>query len=251
MNKKYKLTKNEIFYGGKRLFQIQALRDFKNTRYEELDIDAMYETRNDGKYGFIHKDDLGGFIEKEENLSQDGNAWVSQNAKVYDNARIFGDAFVSGNANIYGDSQIYDNACVYGDASIFNGKSRIYGNAKVKDYAGIQGNVQIYGNALIAGNADIRGNAQVYGDTAIYDRAWVDDNAQVCGNARVSGDSGIHGELKLESGHCLATIRKKDSIIKEIDNGNEILVIEEKALSENVTNKENIIQAWKKKNGKS
>ncbi len=244
--KKYILTKNEIFYGGKRLFQIKAIHDFKNTRYEELDIDAMYETRNDGKFGYIHKDDLGGFIEKEENLSQDGNAWVAENAKIYDNARVFGDAFVAGNANIYGDSQIYDNACINGDASVFNGKSRVYGNARIKDYASIQGNVQIYGNALIAGQTEIRENAQVYGDTAVYDRAWVRDNVQVCGNARVLGDSDLHGELKLESGHCLTTIRKKDSVIKEIDNGNEILVIEEKAPSENAINKEKIIKAWKK-----
>lgn len=33
-------------------------------------------------------------IEKEENLSQDGNAWV------YDNARVYGDAEVYGNAEI-------------------------------------------------------------------------------------------------------------------------------------------------------
>ena len=221
-NKKFKLTKNEIFYGGKRLFQIQAIRDFKNARYEELDIDSMYQ-RTNGKYGYIHEGDLGGYVEKEDNLSQDGNAWVSQNAKVYDNARIFGDAFVAGNANIYGDSQIYDNACVYGDASIFNGKSRVCGNAKVKDYAGIQGNVQIYGNALIAGNAVVLG--------------WVDDDVKICGNARVSGDSSIHGEFKLESGHCLATVRKRDSIIKEVDNGNEILLIEEKVTGDTLLTK--------------
>lgn len=51
---------------------------------------------------------LGGWIEKEENLS-DG-AWVS------DNACVFGDAVVSGNTLIEDDAQIYGSAKIHGDA---------------------------------------------------------------------------------------------------------------------------------------
>jgi hypothetical protein len=51
--------------------------------------------------------DLGGWIEKEGNLSQVyGNAWVSGNA------RVSGDARVSGNARVYGDAQVYGDAWV-------------------------------------------------------------------------------------------------------------------------------------------
>ena len=39
--------------------------------------------------------ELGGYIENESNLSQEGNAWVS------DNAQVSGTAQVSGDANIY------------------------------------------------------------------------------------------------------------------------------------------------------
>lgn len=39
--------------------------------------------------------ELGGWIESYYNLSQDGNAWVS------DNAEVFGDAMVSGNVKVY------------------------------------------------------------------------------------------------------------------------------------------------------
>ena len=38
--------------------------------------------------------DLGGLIEKENNLSQDGNAWVYGNAKVYGDAWVYGDGEV-------------------------------------------------------------------------------------------------------------------------------------------------------------
>ena len=40
----------------------------------------------------IRKGELGGWIEKESNLS--GNAWVSGNAEVYGNAKVCGDAKV-------------------------------------------------------------------------------------------------------------------------------------------------------------
>ena len=42
--------------------------------------------------------DLGGWIEKEENLDSSGDAWLHGDAQVYGNARVSGDAQVSGNA---------------------------------------------------------------------------------------------------------------------------------------------------------
>ena len=51
--------------------------------------------------------DLGGYIEKEDNLS--GDAWVSGDAKVYGNAQVCGDAQVSGNAQVSGDAKVSNN----------------------------------------------------------------------------------------------------------------------------------------------
>ena len=62
---------------GKKLFRIKALVAF----------------------GDVEKGELGGFIEKEDNLSHDGNAWVYGDAQVYGNARVSGDARVYGNAD--------------------------------------------------------------------------------------------------------------------------------------------------------
>ena len=45
-------------------------------------------------FGNIKSGDIGGWIEKKENLSHDGDAWVYGNAQVYGNARVFGDAWV-------------------------------------------------------------------------------------------------------------------------------------------------------------
>lgn len=44
--------------------------------------------------------ELGGWLESEANLSQEGDAWVYGNAQVYGNARV------SGNARVYGDDCI-------------------------------------------------------------------------------------------------------------------------------------------------
>lgn len=67
-DKKYELTDNKIKIStGETLYQIKALKDF-----------------NDVKTG-----ELGGYIEREENLSQDGSSWVCDNACVYGNAYIY------------------------------------------------------------------------------------------------------------------------------------------------------------------
>ena len=71
------------------------------------------------KCGIIRKGELGGWIEKESNLS--GNAWVfgnaevSGNAWVYGKAIVFGNAKVSGNAEVYGDAKVQSSKdyCVY------------------------------------------------------------------------------------------------------------------------------------------
>ena len=69
--KKFELTTEFITnMFGKKLFRIKALVEFGNVKAGEL----------------------GGYVEKEETVSQDGNAWVSGNAEVSGNARVSSDA---------------------------------------------------------------------------------------------------------------------------------------------------------------
>ena len=85
--KKYELTNETIKYGGKNLYRIKALIDFGN----------------------VKKGTRGGFIEKEENLSASGNAWVSGDAWVCGNAQVSGNALVSGEAKVCSDAWVYKN----------------------------------------------------------------------------------------------------------------------------------------------
>ena len=147
MGKKYKLTEETINVNGKTLYRIKSLKDFGN----------------------VKKGDKGGFVEKEENLSQSGDCWVYDNAKVYNNAKVFD------YADIYGNAEIFGNAIVSGNA-------RVYGNAKVYHYA------MVYDDAEVCDNAIISGNAEVYHDAAVYGNARVFGNAEICGKAEIAND---------------------------------------------------------------
>ena len=88
MGKKYEFTGETKVVFGITLRQVRALIDFR----------------------FAAKGEIGGWIEDEKSLSQDGNAWVSGNAWVYGNARVSSNAQVSGNAQVYGNAQVSGNA---------------------------------------------------------------------------------------------------------------------------------------------
>ena len=93
----------------------------------------------------IKSGDIGGWIEKKENLSHDGNAWVADDAQVSGNARVFGNAQVADDAQVSGNAQVFGNAQVSGDVWV-------------------SGNAQVFGDVQVFGNARVSGNAQVYGN---------------------------------------------------------------------------------------
>ena len=117
--KKFELTTEFITNAlGKKLFRIKALVEF----------------------GSVKAGELGGYAEKEENISQDGNAWVSDDACVYGDAKVFGNAWVYGDAWVHGNAKVFGNAEVYGDA-------KVYGNAWVYGDAEVSGGAEVFGNA--------------------------------------------------------------------------------------------------------
>ena len=134
--KKFKLTSEFIVdISGVKLFRIKALIEFGN----------------------VKAGDLGGYIEKEENLSHMGDAWIYGDAQISGNAQVFGNAWVSGNARVSGDTQVFGDAWVFGDAQV-SGNARVFGDAQVF------GNARVFGNAWVSGDAWIYGDARVSGD---------------------------------------------------------------------------------------
>ena len=102
---------------------------------------TLHRIRAVVSFGIVVKGELGGWIEREDNLSQYGDAWV------YGDARVYGDAWVYGNAKVCDNAKVYGNACVYGNA-------KVYGNAWVCDNAKVCGDAWVYGNAKVCDNAD-------------------------------------------------------------------------------------------------
>ena len=125
IDKKYKLTDECITFSNRKLYRIEALKDFSD----------------------VEKGEKGGFVENERNLSQENNCWIYDDAKVFDNASVFGNAIVSGNAKIYGYAKIYGNALIYENAVVCE-------NAEVYEFAIVDGNAMISGDATVVSNSD-------------------------------------------------------------------------------------------------
>jgi carbonic anhydrase/acetyltransferase-like protein (isoleucine patch superfamily) len=157
MSKKYELTDESIEYCGHKLYRIKALRSFSN----------------------VTKGSLGGFIEKESNLSHGDKCWV------YDIAKVFGNALIYDNARVYNTARVYDSA-------------RVSGSAGVYDSAHVYGKAQVFGNARVYGSAEVYVNARVYGNVCVFDNVQISGSASVGNYTQVSDNSKISGNCILK-----------------------------------------------------
>lgn len=163
VDRKYILTGETREFDGHILHRIKAVKDFAD----------------------VKKGDLGGWVENESNLSQEGDCWLYDEAKVFDKAWVYDDAIVCDSACVFGNAEVYQNAsitynaCIYGNAEIFgnasiNGDAEIYGDTEIcgdttiEDYASIFGSVFICCDAVIGGDAVIKSNK----DYAVYQNTW-------------------------------------------------------------------------------
>lgn len=154
MERKYELTDETREAFGRTLHRIVALRDFGN----------------------VKKGDLGGFVEKESNLSHANTCWI------YDDGIVFGESKVCEG------SEVRDNAVVCGTSTIWE-RTRIFENAYVCD--------SIIGRSKIPGNASVN-NAEVLCGAEVKDRVLIkggriESDVVIADNVTVSGTSCISG----------------------------------------------------------
>ena len=152
----------------------QALMDCAYDEVGEItECSVLYQIRALRDLPGVKAGDLGGFIETENNLSQDGECWVYPHSFIFGESRIAGNAKVAGFTKVY-DSEIYGSACIYGKEdlggrgitvsdSTICGKAIISGDkiyistTEVADWATIGDNCHIR-NCQISGNTSIKGN---------------------------------------------------------------------------------------------
>ncbi|MDM8212804.1 polymer-forming cytoskeletal protein [Enterococcus hirae] len=138
MTLKYTLTDETMEYQGHTLHRIKALKDLKSASGVVL----------------VKKDDLGGWVEIEDNLSQFGMAWVYGNAKLLDISFVCEEAEIFDNAIIRDGAEIRENAVV-ADNSVVQENSTVRDHATIRDCAVVSGEVIVRDHATICGDATV------------------------------------------------------------------------------------------------
>lgn len=156
MSKKFELVKEKYIElkDGRKLYQIRALREIQNER--------MIVS--------IKKGELGGYVESEKNLSQEGNSWISQSARVYENALVKDGSLVGNKVIVRGNAAIEDDAYV---RAMSIGKTIIEDNARIGGIStvGLEDPFVVFNHK----GTRIRGNSAILGNTMI-DRTDVKDS---------------------------------------------------------------------------
>ena len=190
MERKYEFTGETLQHEGHTLHQIRAVDD--------LPGDDMYDIPP------VKKGELGGWIEKEENLSHRGFCWVGGEAKVWGNVQIHDNAQVRGHAEV-SQGVIVENTAIIDDKAKISGNAQIFGHSFVGDEAQVRAKAMIGGeNVCISGRAHITDGAYVSGaaivgdDAVVKDKATIDGTAVIGGKAEVSGNALVAGMARVE-----------------------------------------------------
>lgn len=152
--KKYQLTDEFITIDDKKLYRIEALKDFSD----------------------VKKGDKGGFVENEGNLSQYGDCWIYNDAKVYENAIIYGNALAFGNAEIYGNAMISGYASIEDNVKVYD-NARIFGHACICNYA------KIFDFTIVCDNVEVYDNVEIYGHTSVCGYVTLLKDAKISSNS--------------------------------------------------------------------
>ena len=169
-NKKYEFTgKSKRLDDGTVVYQIRAKKDFGGEHS-----------------ALIKKGDIGGWIEKESNLSHKGECWVDDNA------------IARGNVRVYNDARLADNADVSGGLRISGDHTYIYGNARIH---ATRGSISANGSDIIRMNGDIKVNCK---ELTILGRTYISDSAKLSGkivlsNTKISDNATISGRISIDN----------------------------------------------------
>lgn len=202
MEKKFELIKEDsIEVEGRTLYRIRALKDF---------------IKNDDNIYGVKKGSLGGYIQKEANLSHEGDCWVFDNAKIFDDAGVQDNAFITDSSMVFGNAVVknssivsdyaivrdyaivQDNSMLENHAEVFDyaiieeysyigDNAKLYGNARMGDVSRLRGRAEAYEYARLRGECLVNGDARVYGHSVVNGQARITDHASVKDNGIVSG----------------------------------------------------------------
>ena len=153
---KYEFTGDTMIFEGRTLKRIRFLR----------------------KVWEIEKGSIGGWIEREDNLSHEGDCCVLENSKVFGHARVEGDS-VTGHSCVLKDNVIVKENSFVGGTAVIGADTIISGSAMILDESQVffylnsdSGEVNIKGNTMILGNTVIEATGVIC-DGMLRDRKLV------------------------------------------------------------------------------
>lgn len=153
--KKYDLTDIVVNHEGVELRRIKAACSFAD----------------------VKKDQLGGFVQSEYNLSQYGDCWI------YDESKVYGKATVENNAKVRCYSEVSGYASIEDNADIKT--------SSIMDYAHISGKAKIDCHSVIDGYTFITDDVIIGGNCQFTDDEWKnlspDQRISVISGPRISG----------------------------------------------------------------
>lgn len=147
--------------------------------------------------------DVGGWVQSEENLSQEGDAWIAKNAAavyssvVKENALLQDECVVLSGSVISGEAVV--EGVAYVEGSGVGGKSRVGGYSTVM-FSQVDGEAVLKNFATLSDGSVVKDNAVVSGETKIINSRLC-DSVKVGGeevsvaNSSVSGDTEINGSV--------------------------------------------------------
>lgn len=175
-------------------------------------------------YWDVNKGDIGGYVEREENLCQRENdyAWVGKDAVV-----------MGRKTKIEGATIVTDEAIVQGDC-LFSGGVRVSGQAELMDVVLEGYQIRIYGNVKLY-DVSLKGNGTVIGGNArIYNVHTISELTKLS----ISGNVSIEGSKPLMLNGKRIAIR--DNVV--IEEGGEI-----NGIDIHISGKSNLIDGFKLK----
>lgn len=183
--KKYELLDDSYYLGTKKVYKIRALRSFM--AYPDI---------------CVKKGDIGGFVENEKNLSQEGICWIFEGSAVIENAGIYDMASINGNSLIAGDAKIKGHAIVKG-AAIITGSSLVEDSARILDHSNIYDHAAISGDACICGHSVVKHHARVCGNAEMSGTSCIGGHSVLAGQARLGGTVSVLGQMQIAGSVCL------------------------------------------------
>jgi len=189
-------------------------------KYELIEINLrnnkFYRIKALKNFSDVMKGDIGGFVENENNLSQEGSCWI------YGNSEVSGSSIIKDDAKIFGslisNSIIENNSCIY-NSNIYDSE---ISDSNIRCSKVIGGHISEYANIMysnIDGNnfIDIKGNvyiyrSDIYGKCKIYDKVKI-INSKIYDSAKIMDCAVVEDSSVYNNSHIYNNAKVKKSKI--------------------------------------